>query len=122
MYNLSSYKILFPSSNGPLVIAVKLEDKCKFLATAMLLFNTLQKLSLKCSIFFENLLIYVISVYKVSVPPITQFRASTMLLLIIGNYKVRRWGDFQWLSVHTEIRENRGTGSVVEKRIHTQTA
>jgi len=32
-------------------------------------------------------------------------------LLIVGNYKLRGWGDLQWHNVHMNFRENRSTDS-----------
>jgi hypothetical protein len=51
----------------------------------------------------------------------TQARTFAMSsLVIVGNYKVRRWGDLLWNNVHTVSRKNRSTHLEFE-RVNTKT-
>jgi hypothetical protein len=107
-------KFHMPSSNGSLVIVVKLKAKENVRTAAMLLFYSLQKIYLYKNCMFRNYLLAKPS----SVPYIkwffvtltSQVRASGTLLLY-KNLEVCVWGGLQWHNVHTKFYQNPFSGS-----------
>jgi hypothetical protein len=104
VYNLSSYKILYPNSSGSLVIAVKWKPKLKFCSQSRCCCFTFYKmialtkiacfLKICCYTSFQNPLL--------SVTPTSHVHASATLLLLIVGLQVCGWGDIQWYNVHTK--------------------
>jgi hypothetical protein len=40
--------------------------------------------------------------------------SAILILVTIGNHKLRGWGGFQWCNVHINFRENQSIGSNIE--------
>jgi hypothetical protein len=81
-----------------------------FHAAAILLVYITQRITTPKFCIFENILpssLYDTIVSGASVDPTSEVRSSVILvLLIVGNHKVRFCGILQWFKVHTIFRPN----------------